>query len=115
MVACAPTLGPLIVALRVRGSTNRAVSDKYSSYPEHHQQFSNISDSEYPLQPMYGNYSNADSKKGDSESALKGTSRMKDVDPELRFGDLDRDVQPPGIKVKRDIRVSRSTQESPPS
>ena len=89
MVACAPTLGPLIAALVGRVSTKRAASGKYPSHPERHQQFSNISDSEYPLQPMYGIYAKADSKKGNSASALKGTSQMRNLDPELRSGDLD--------------------------
>lgn len=74
-----------------------------------------MSDREYPLQPMYGKYFKADLKKGGLASAFKATSPTKDVDQELRFGDLDRDVQPPGIRVERDVRVSRSAQDSPPS
>ena len=115
VVACGPTLGPLIAALLSRVRTNKAFSEDYPSYPERHQQFSNISDSEYPLQPMYGNYSKADSKKGDSASASVGTSPIKDVDQELVSGNLDRDVQPLGIRVERDVRVSRSTKDSPTS
>lgn len=37
---------------------------------------------------------------------------MKDVDQELASGDLNRDAQPAGIRVARDVRVSRSPQES---
>lgn len=114
MVACGPTLGPLIVALLGRVSTKKASSDSYPSYPERHQQFSNISDSEYPLQPMYGNYAKADSKKGNSASAFKGTSQTEYGDPDLEFRDLDRQVRPPGIKVERDVRVMRSAPEPSP-
>lgn len=114
VVACGPTLGPLIVALLGRVSTKKAPSDNYPSYPERHQQFSNISDSEYPLQPMYGNYAKADSKKGNSASAFKGVSQMRHGDEELEFQDLDRDIRPPGIKVERDVRVIRSAQELSP-
>lgn len=100
VVACGPTLGPLIAALLRRVRTNKASSDTYPSYPERHQQFSNRRDSEYPLQPIYGNCSKADSKKGDSALAFVGTSPIKDVDQELMYGDLDRDVQPLGIRVE---------------
>ena len=113
VVACGPTLGPLIATLLGSVSTKKIPSDSYPSYPERHQQFSNISDSEYPLRPMYGNTAKADSKKRDPSSAFGGTSLVKDGNQDLGFGDTDRDVLPPGIRVERDVRVSISAQESP--
>ena len=113
MVACGPTLGPLIAALHGRVFTKKVSSDNYPSYPEHRQQFSNISDSEYPLQPMFGNYSKADSKNSDSVSASVRTSQMKHGNQGFKSGDLNKDVRPPGIRVERDIKVIRSAQEPP--
>lgn len=113
MVACGPTLGPLITALHGRVSTKKLSSDNYPSYPERHQQFSNISDSEYPLQPMFGNYSKADSKNSDSAPATMRNSQMEHGNQELESGDLKRDVRPPGIRVKHDVRVVSSAQETP--
>ena len=115
MVACGPTLGPLIAALQGRVSITKESSDSYPSYPERHQQFSNISDSEYPLQPMFGNYSKANSKKTDSASAFMSTLQMEHGDQGLEFGDLNSDIRPTGIRVERDVRVIRSAQEPPPS
>lgn len=66
LVACGLTLGPVIAVLLGRVPTKKISSDNYPSYPERHQQFSSISDSEYSLQPMYGNNSKADSKTIDS-------------------------------------------------
>ena len=113
MVACGPTLGPLITALHGRVSTKKISSDSYPSYPQRHQQFSNISDSEYPLQPMFGNYSKADSRNSDSAPGFMRTSQIRQGNQELKSGNLDRDVRPPGIRVKRDVRVVSSAQEPP--
>ena len=113
MVACGPTLGPLIAALRGHVSTQKASSDNYPSYPERHQEFSNISESEYPLQPMLGNYSKADSKQSGSASAFMGTSQMKHGDRDPKFGGLASHVRPPDITVERDVSVIRSAQEPP--
>ena len=112
MVACGPTLGPLISALHGRVSTKKLSSNNYPSYPEGHQQFSNISDSEYPLQPVFGNYSKADSKNSDSAPAIMKSSQMEHGNQILGSGDLNRDVRPPGIRVKHDVRVVSSAQES---
>ena len=111
MVACGPTLGPLITAFHDRVSTKKISPDNYPSYPGRRQQFSNISDSEYPLQPMFGNYSKADSKNIDSAPAFMRTSQMKDGNQELESGDLNKDVRSPGIRVKHDVRVVSSAQK----
>ena len=104
LVACGPTLGPFVAAIlgRVRTKSNPS---SYPSYPERRQQFSNVSDSEYPLQPMYGNYSVADSRKGAFPTANRGSSPVEDV------YQGDRNVRSPHIKVQRDYTVRRSPSE----
>lgn len=113
MVACGPTLGPLIAPLFGRTRTKKASSEGYPSYPERHQQFSNISDSEYPLQPIYGNRSVADSKKvlGRPPAVRGAPSPLEDIDRNPGPAVMEGDVRSPGIRVQKDYTVKRSTKD----
>ena len=41
-------------------------------------------------------------------STFKGASRTENMDQDLRFGDMERDVKAPGIVVQKDFTVKRS-------
>ncbi|KAG8526147.1 uncharacterized protein KY384_000140 [Bacidia gigantensis] len=118
MVACGPTLGPTISSClgRVRSSiksskatATTSSSSQYLSYPKNPRQFSNISDSEYPLQNVYGNHTTAASKAGGGEQAP--TLIDEEVDErEMSLGVEDTEALrgSPGIRVQKDVQIRRS-------
>ncbi|KAI4248159.1 MAG: hypothetical protein LQ352_006004 [Teloschistes flavicans] len=113
LVACAPTLQPVIaVAMGRRIFPKAAHLDNhtsYPSYPERHQQFSNISDTDYPLRPVYGNISHANSNSGKPSRINSTSSRRGDGNYETRQKDSDViDYQQTGIRVQKDITVKRA-------
>lgn len=126
MVACGPTLGPAIAAClgRVRSTikSSKATSSsggQYPSYLRNTKQFSNISDSEHPLQNLYGNCTTAGTATGGQDGAGKireaNHEPIKCLTPEeieernsnLFRGENESYRARPGIRVQRDVRIRR--------
>ncbi|KAL8737568.1 MAG: hypothetical protein Q9181_001546 [Wetmoreana brouardii] len=111
LVACAPTLKPMIAVAMGRILPKAAPLRKhasYPSYPERHQQFSNIDDGDYPLRPVYGNITHANSNTGDPSRMDTGLSTREDGNDKARQEDLDMDSQQTGIRVQKDFTVKRT-------
>ena len=110
IVACGPTLRPVILAALGRKNRDTTPTDKHSYplYPERQHHFSTISDGEHPLQPMYGNTTTANFG---TESPATIDSRSEP--PLSRDGVLEaqnpvQGFQHKGIKVQRDFTVKRT-------
>ncbi|KAL8714547.1 MAG: hypothetical protein Q9220_001495 [cf. Caloplaca sp. 1 TL-2023] len=88
-VVCAPTLGPVLSVLfeRVRcwTGTEGKTDASYPSRSERREHFDNISDSEYPLRPMYGNQASAWSQKGNERREQPDVENGQAVKVETRF------------------------------
>ncbi len=116
IVACGPTFGPLIAAClgHVR-TTKTSSSNQHPSYPSNsRQQFSNISETEYPLQPMYGSTSIAECK-GAALAPATGEvpPSMDDVERKLRNGGADMEPGRNDIRVVQNISVLHSPHDLP--
>lgn len=113
MVACGPTLGPVVSACFGRSKSSRGSSNKYPFYPErveHRQQFSSLSDSEYPLKPVYGNRSVVGSTGVATASIVNGAAGMDWADREPHLEHVGEDDRTAGIRVQREVSVQQSSQ-----
>lgn len=111
IVACSPTFGPFVAAIRGRVQTKKSSSSSYPSkrsYPERRQQLSNMSDSEYPLHPIYGNHAEVNAKRHSPSAAGREPSPLGDLEKNAMGGEMGREMRSPHIKVQRDIEVRRS-------
>ena len=103
VVACGPTLAPLIAAILGRIPKTISLPKQYvisASYPRGQQPFTHISDSEYPLQPRCGNFSTVDPTPSKTWGDVSGISK-----PEQTLG---AENMCPSIMVQKDIMVNRS-------
>ena len=84
VVACGPTLAPVFVALFGHILSRKSTPmqfPSYPSYPERRQQFRNISDSEYSLQPRNQNKHAAKSKHTTDRTAFTRGSSLDETEP----------------------------------
>ncbi|KAL8951356.1 MAG: hypothetical protein Q9183_007460 [Haloplaca sp. 2 TL-2023] len=110
MVACGPTLRPVIKATLGRKNRETTPTDKHSypSYPERQHQFSAISDGEHPLQPMYGNTTTANFGTESPETMDSRSDPPLSRDGVLGAQNSEDGFQHKGIKVQRDFTVKRT-------